>query len=132
MGRVELTSAHCSLLERRLVVAVLVAVPAAVAPFVAVEVLGRTVPAVMRFVAMMGIFAVIAVIRPVVIVDIAMKMFRAVKPWAGADKNAIGKPLRTVITIRSATIWWGIVVTVRTNGRYTDADANLGLCPGST
>jgi hypothetical protein len=80
----------------------------------------------------MGIFPVVAVIRVVAIVDIAMEVFRAVKPWAGSDKDAIGKPLGAVITVGSTTVRRGLVVTVRTNGRYTDADADLGLGSGST
>src|SRR5258708_3719305 len=96
------------------------------------EVLGGTVPPVMRSVAMVRIFPAVAVIRAVAIVDVATEVFRAVKPWAGTDKDAIGKPLGAVITVGSATVRRGIVVTVRTNGRYPDADADLGLGSGST
>ncbi len=109
-----------------------VSVAVTIAHLVSVEVLGGTMPPVTRPVAVMRILTVVAVIRAVVIVDVAMEMFRAVKPWAGTDKDPVRKPFRTVITVRSATIRRGIVVTVRTNGRYTDADANLGLCSGST
>jgi hypothetical protein len=43
----------------------------------------------MRLVAMMGIFPVVAVIRVISIVDIAMEMLRAVKPWAGTNENPV-------------------------------------------
>jgi hypothetical protein len=46
-------------------------------------------PPVTRSVAVMRVFPVVAVIRPVAIVDIAVEVFRAVKPWAGTDKDAV-------------------------------------------
>jgi hypothetical protein len=103
-----------------------------VARLVSVEVLGGTVPPVLRPVAVMRVFAVVAVIRMVVVVDIALEMLWAVKPWAGADKNAASKPLGTVVAVGSAAIRRGIVVTVGTNRGHTDSDADLGLCSGST
>ena len=60
-----------------------------IAHLVSVEVLGRTLPPVTRLVAMMGIFPVVAVIRVMSIVDIAMEMLRAVKPWAGTNENPV-------------------------------------------
>ena len=107
-------------------------VTVAVAHLISVEVLGGTMPAVMRSVSIMRVFAVVAMIRMIVIVDIAMEVFGAVKPRAGADKDAIGKPLRAVITVGSATVRRHIVITVRASGRDTDADADLGLGSGST
>ena len=89
----------------------------AVVNLVSVEVLGRAVPPLSRPVSVMWVFAVIAVIRVVVIVNIAMEMFGTVKPWAGTDKDAVSKPLGTVITIRSATVRRGFKVTVRTSRR---------------
>jgi hypothetical protein len=109
-----------------------VVVAVAIPPLVSVEMLGGAMPPVMRSVAMMRILTVVAVIRPVAIVDVATEVFGAVKPWAGTDKDTIGKPLGAVITVGSATVRRGIVVAVRTSGRYTDADADLGLCSGST
>jgi hypothetical protein len=111
---------------------VFVTVSVAIAHLVPMEVLGGAMPPVMGSVAIVGIFTMVAVIRMVVIVDIAMEVFGAVKPGAGTDKDAIGKPLRAVITVGSATVRRHIVITVRTSGRDTDADANLGLGSGST
>jgi hypothetical protein len=107
-------------------------VTVAIAHLISVEVLGGAMPAVVRSVATVRIFAVVAVIRVVVIVDIAMEVLGAVKPRAGADKDAIGKPLGAIITVGSATVWRHIVITVRTSGGDTDANADLGLGLGST
>src|SRR5258708_34214356 len=87
-------------------------------------------PPVTRSVPMMRVFPVVAVIRVIAIVDIAVEVFRAVKPWAGTDKDAVGKPLGAVITVRSATVRRGLVVTVRTGGRSTGARGDLGLGAG--
>ena len=114
-----------------LVVSFLVTVAAAIAHLVSMEVLG-TMPSVMRSFAIVRIVPAVAVFRMVVIVDVAMEVFRAVKPWAGTDKDAIGKPRGAVIPVGSATVRRGIVVAIGTNGRYTDADADLGVCSGST
>jgi hypothetical protein len=109
-----------------------VSVAVAIVPLVSVEVLGGAVPPLTWSVAMMRIVPVVAVIRVVTIVDVAVEVFRTVKPSAGTDKDAVGKPLWTVVTVRSATVRRGFEVTVRTSGRYTDADADLGLGSGST
>jgi hypothetical protein len=114
-----------------LVVAFFVTVAAAIAHLVSTEVLG-TMPPVTRSFAIVRIVPVVAVLRVVVIIDVAMEVFRAVKPWTGADKDPIGKPLGAVITVGSATVRRGIEVAIGTNGRYTDADADLGMCSGST
>jgi len=107
-------------------------VAVAIAHLVPVEVLGGAMPPVARSVAWMWIFAAVTVIGMVTIVDIAVEVFRAVKPWAGTDKDAVGKPLWTVVTVRSATVRRGFEITIRTSGRYPDADADLGLGAGST
>ena len=109
-----------------------VTVAVAIARLVSVKVLGGAVPPVTRSVAMVGIFPAVAVVRVVAIVDIAVEVFRAVKPWAGTDKDAVGKPLGTVVAVGSATVRRGLEVTVGTSGRYSDADAHLGLGSGST
>ena len=75
--------------NRASLVVFVVAVAVAIAPLVSVEVLGGPMPPVTRSVAMMRIFPVVAVIRPVAVVDIAVEVFRAMKPWAGTDKDAV-------------------------------------------
>jgi hypothetical protein len=103
----------------------------AIARLVSVKVLRGTMPPLTRSVAVVRIFAVVAVIRMVMIVDMAVEVFRAAKPRAGSDEDATGKPLGTVITVSGATVRRDIIITIRTSGRYTDADADLGLCSGS-
>jgi hypothetical protein len=104
----------------------------AVTHLVSVEVLGGTVPCVTWPVAIMGEFAAVAVVRMIVVVNIAVEVLRTVKPWAGPDKDAVSEPLGAVVPIGSALIWRDIVVTVGTNRGNTDADADLSLCSGST
>jgi hypothetical protein len=111
---------------------VLSAVAVAIAHLVSMEVLSGTIPPLTSSLACMRISTMVAVIRVVVIIDRALKVFRTVKPWPGTDKDAVGKPFRAVITVGSATVRRGIIVTIRTSRRYTDADADLGLCRGST
>jgi hypothetical protein len=108
------------------------AVAVAIAHLVSMKVLGGTIPSRTRSVAWMRIFTVVAVFRVVVIVDVAIEVFGAVKPWPGTDKDAVGKPLGAVIAVGSATVRRGIIVTIRTSGRHTDTDAYLGLGSGST
>jgi hypothetical protein len=104
----------------------------AVVNLVSVEVPGRAVPPLSRPVAVMWVFAVVAVIRMVMVVNIAMEMLGTVKPWAGTDEDAICEPLGTVVAVGSAAIWRGIVVTVGTSRGHADTDADLRVCPGST
>jgi hypothetical protein len=104
----------------------------AVANLVSVEVLGRAVPPLSRPFAVMWVFAVVAVLRVVVVVNIAVEVRGAVKPWSSTDKDAVSKPLGAVVAVGSAVIRRYIVVAVGTNRGYPDADADLGVCPGST
>jgi len=104
----------------------------AVVNLVSMEVLGRAVPPLSRSVAVMWVFTVVAVIRMVMVVNVAMEMLGTVKPWAGTDKDAASKPLGAVVAVGSAAIRRYIVVAVGTNRGYPDADADLGVCPGST
>ena len=115
-----------------LAVAFFMAVTVAIAPLVSVEVLGGAMPPIARPFAGMGIFTVVPVICPVAIVDVAMEVLRAAKPWTGTDKDAVGKPLGSVIAVGSATIRRGIVIAIGTSGGYTDANTDLGLRSGST
>ena len=75
--------------------------------------------------------AVITVVRVVVVVNMAVEMFGAMEPRAGADKNSAAEPLGTVIAIRGALIGGIIEIAVRTDGCYSDADADLCLGLGS-
>jgi hypothetical protein len=104
----------------------------AVADLVSVEVLGRAVPSLSGPVAVMWVFAMVSVFGMVVVINIAVEVRGAVKPWSGTDKDAASKPLGAVVAVGSAVIRRDIVVTIGTSRGYADADADLRVCPGST
>ena len=58
--------------------------------------------------------AVVAVFWMVSVIHIAAKVAGTVKPRAGANENIATKPLRAVVTRRSAAIRGSVVVTVGT------------------
>ncbi len=64
--------------------------------------------------------AFVAVRNIEVVVHMAVKTFRAMKPRACADKDSSRKPFRTVVSIRRAGIWRVIVVSVWTIGCNTN------------
>jgi hypothetical protein len=70
----------------------------------------------------------VTVVRIKAIVDVAPEAVRSVKPGAGSDKHAANKPIRPVITVRSAVIRGIVEVPVRADGSRSDvyADRNLG------
>jgi hypothetical protein len=65
-----------------------------------------------------------------VIVHISIKIPRAMEPWAGTDKKAVGKPLRTVVAVRSAIVRSVREISVGTywGGPNIDAKGYLGFC----
>jgi hypothetical protein len=70
-------------------------------------------------------------IRVEPIVYVSFEFGWAVEPWAGANEDARVKPLRTVVTGRSARIRSDVIVSIRTFGRYSDVDVDLSFCFGS-
>src|ERR1700744_1238971 len=71
--------------------------------------------------------AVIAVVRIVAVVDVAVETVRAVEPWAGTDEDATEEPVRAVVTVRSAVVRWIVEVAVRTDWRGTDIHPDCDL-----
>lgn len=70
--------------------------------------------------------------RPVVafavvemMIDVAVKMVWSVEPGSGPNEHAARKPLRPVVAIWSAVVRWDLVVPVRTNRWFPNADRNL-------
>jgi hypothetical protein len=53
------------------------------------------------------------------------------KPGAGANEDATGKPLRAVVAVRGATIRGGVIVTVGAIRGNADFDADLSIYFGS-
>jgi hypothetical protein len=72
----------------------------------------------------------VAFAKVVTVIDVTVKMFRPVEPGSSPDEETSGKPLRPIITIRSAVVRRDLVVPVRANRRRPDLNANpnLGLC----
>lgn len=75
--------------------------------------------------------AVIAVFGMEMVIYVAVEACRAVKPRAGANEEATGKPLRAVVAIGSAVVGRDVIVAVGTFGRDADVDLYLSLCFGS-
>jgi hypothetical protein len=72
-------------------------------------------------------------VRMIMIVDVALEVVGAMKPWASADEDTARKPFRAVVAIGSAAIGRSVVVTVGAvrSGSNVDADADLGFHSGS-
>jgi hypothetical protein len=66
------------------------------------------------------------------IIDIAVEASWTTEPRACSEENAIVKPLRAVIAIRSTVVGGVIKIAVGTDRRWTDIDAkiqrHLGFC----
>jgi hypothetical protein len=65
------------------------------------------------------------------VVYIASKVGKAMKPWASTNKDAACKPTGAIVAIGSAAVGSGLKVTVGTFRGYADFDADLGVCFGS-
>jgi len=104
-----------------------------IAHFVAFEV-GNLIEALTRLglIATVGLGAVIAVLRVETVIDVAVEALRTMKPRAGANEYAAGKPLRTVVAVRRAVVGRNVIVAIRALGRDSDADTYLGLGLGSS
>jgi hypothetical protein len=94
-------------------------VTAAVAGFIAMEVVEGSFTAI-------GEGADVPMVGIVTVVDVAVEVAMAVEPRAGADKHAADEPIGPVVTVRGAVIGFVIVVAIRTYGRSSDADGDLG------
>jgi hypothetical protein len=70
----------------------------------------------------------VTVMRIIAVVDMTVKTVRTVKPWASSDEHSAGKPIRSIIAVRSTIVGWIVEVPVRTHGSwpYVHADGNLG------
>ncbi len=69
----------------------------------------------------------IAVVWIVAVIYMAAKASVAMEPGAGSDKDAIHKPLRSVIPIWSTTVGSVVVVAVRTGRFRPNSDRYLGV-----
>src|ERR1035438_6713381 len=69
----------------------------------------------------------IAVIRMETVIYVAVELIGAMKPWAGANEDAPGKPFRTVVAVGGTCIRGDVVITVGTVRSYSDADCDADL-----
>jgi hypothetical protein len=73
---------------------------------------------------------VIAVVGVEVVIDMAVEVSGAMKPWAGTDEGSTGEPLGAIVAVGSATVGSSFVVAVGAVRSDPDVDAYLGLCWG--
>jgi hypothetical protein len=94
-------------------------VASAIARFVGVEVVESrlTTPRQWSVVTVMWVKAV---------VNVAVEPGMAVKPRTSTNKQPANKPVGAVVTVWGTVIWGIVEVSVRANGRYSNADGNLG------
>ncbi len=81
-----------------------------------------------RFSAARGHTALEAMIRMEMVIYIAVEVITTVEPRAGADKDAVGEPFRSVISGGCAAVRGNVVVTVGAVGCDSDIDSDLCLC----
>lgn len=58
-------------------------------------------------------------------IDAPIEVLRAVGPGPRTDEDTAGEPLWAVVAIGSAVARWSLVVSVRTNRRWSDSDRHL-------
>jgi hypothetical protein len=73
---------------------------------------------------------VIAVVRIVAIVDVAMEAVWAVKPRAGPDKNSADEPVGPIVAVGGALIGCVVEITVGAYRGNPDTDGDLRRCNG--
>jgi hypothetical protein len=101
---------------------------ASVVDLVAMEVGGRMLAAYFSAIAGAGSGASVAVVGMKVVIDMAVEVSGAVKPWAGTDEDSAGEPFRAVVAVGGAAVGSGFVVAVGAARGRADVDADLALC----
>jgi len=61
-------------------------------------------------------------------IHVPVEMSRPAIPGSCADEYTAREPFRPVITIRSAVVGRGLIVSIRANRRGPNVDRNLRLC----
>jgi hypothetical protein len=77
---------------------------------------------------MLRVWALIAVVGIVAVIDVAVEAVRAVKPGAGSDKDSADEPVGPKVTVRRALIRRVVEVAVRAYRGDADADGDLSRC----
>jgi hypothetical protein len=76
--------------------------------------------------------SVVAVVRIVAVVDMAIKSVRAVEPGARPDEHPTSKPIRPIVTIGCTVIGRIVEIAIGTNRWYPNVDGHLRRCTGKT
>jgi ATP/maltotriose-dependent transcriptional regulator MalT len=84
-----------------------------------------------RAIAMIRHWAAISVMSIEMVVHVAAKMSRTVKPRARTNEEATVKPLRAVVAVRSAGIRSVVVVAIRARGLVIESIVGHIVCVGS-
>lgn len=58
-------------------------------------------------------------------IDVSVKAIRPVIPGAGANEDAPGEPLRSIVPVRRAVVGRSFVISIRANWRYANIDRYL-------
>ena len=69
----------------------------------------------------------VAAMRIVMIIDMALEVFRAVIPGAGANEHPVTKPFWAIVSVRSTPIRSVVIVAVRTFRGWPYVDIDLSL-----
>jgi hypothetical protein len=77
-------------------------------------------------------WAFIAVVRMKTVIHVALELTSAMKPRTGANEAVPVKPFWTIVASGSAVIGSDVIVTIGTLRGYSDFDAGLSLCFGSS
>jgi hypothetical protein len=96
--------------------------------FIAAKVLGVAIPSIPRVFTTCRQGPLISVSWMQMVIDMAVDVRRAMKPWASADEDAAVKPFWAVISVRRAAIGRQVVIPVRANRWRPYIDAYLSLC----
>ena len=107
-------------------------VPASIAHFISLEVVGWSGMFRRGFLPAGGHRALVTVIGMEVVIDMTVKVGGTMKPRASANEDAAVKPLGAVVAVGGTTVRSSVVVAVRTVGGDADVDVDLRLCSGST
>lgn len=101
--------------------------------FVAVEFMSVAIPMELTVLAVMGKFAMIAMMRVIAVIYMAVPAVRAMEPWTCSNEYAVGEPLWTVVAIGGAIVGGVVEITIRAHRRRSnmDADGYLGSRRGS-
>jgi hypothetical protein len=85
-----------------------------------------------RLLALYRKWSVVAVVRIVSVIDMAIKSMRAVEPGASPDEHTTGKPIRPIVTIGRAFVGSIVEIAIGTNRWCPNADGYLRWCTRKT